>query len=188
MIARAMSTQPQAGIVSPLQLAKKNARWRGQIAISDFERLGGMLRQTSLVEEGLVDVCLEFSAIDRTSCRVTGRVDAEVEIDCQSCLEAVRVVIAAQVDFTTAQTAEQAQEIAATAEPYVLEGETVSVAQLIEDDLLLSLPTRGCEVFDECPRRPTLTYPVDGAELEIEIGPEKQNPFAVLAQLKQRED
>jgi len=192
MIARAMSTQPQAGIVSPLQLAKKNARWRGQVAISDLERLGEMLRQNSPDPKGVVDVRLAFSAIDRTSCRVTGTADADVEIECQSCLEAVRVRIAAQIDFTTARSAQQAKEIAATAEPYVLEGETISVAQLIEDDLLLSLPGRGCEVFDECLRRPVLAYPAPGTATGSEAldrtGQEKQNPFAVLAELKRRDD
>ena len=67
-----------------------------------------------------------------------------------------------------------------------------SVAQLIEDDLLLSLPGRGCEVFDECPRRPVLAYPAPGTATGSEAldrtGQEKQNPFAVLAELKRRDD
>lgn len=181
MIARAMATEPSTGTVFPLQLAKKNARWRGEIAVDDFERLGDLVTTT-----GPVRAALRFAPIDRASCRVTGSVELEVEVECQTCLERVPVSLALDMDFRVVRTERDAQTTATFAEPFLLVDESIRVADLIEDDLVLGLPTRGCGSSGPCPRQPPLAYPA--APVDATPGTDGANPFAGLAVLKHHEE
>ena len=181
MIARAMSTQTPASTVSPLQMAKKNARWRGEMALSSFARLGEMLAASNSVA-----VDLHFSLTDGGICRVVGSARVNARFECQSCLELVPGEVVATIDFRVVSSEQQARETAHSAEPFLMEGDVISVAELVEDDLLLSLPTRGCDPSGPCPNRPGYRYavPDEGDCSETET----TNPFAVLSKLKQRDD
>lgn len=181
MIARAMSTQTPASTVFPLQMAKKNARWRGEIALSSFARLGELL-----AANGPVAVDLRFTLTDGGICQVVGSARVNARFECQSCLELVPGEVVVTIDFRVVGSEQQAQETAHSAEPFLLEGDVVSVAELIEDDLLLSLPTRGCDPSAPCPNRPGYRYaaPDEGDRSKTET----TNPFAVLSQLEQRDD
>ncbi len=185
MIARAMSTQPPAGTVFPLQLAKRNAHWSGELALSAFARLGGLL-----VAEGPVAVELEFEAIDRSSCRVVGSAAVDVVLECQACLEDVPRRVHATIDYRVVRSEAEAQEVATSADPFLMRGESVAVAELVEDDLLMSLPIRGCEAGSPCPNRPQLEYPADAdaASGADDTGAAPGNPFAVLESLRRQQD
>jgi uncharacterized protein len=181
MIARAMSTQAPASTVSPLQMAKKNARWRGEMALSSFARLGDLLTVSNPVA-----VDLHFSLTDGGICRVVGSARVSARFECQSCLEMVPGEVVASIDFRVVSSEQQARETAHSAEPFLMEGNLVSVAELVEDDLLLSLPTRGCDPSAPCPNRPGYRYAGPDARDCGET--ETTNPFAVLSRLKQRDD
>ena len=128
MIARAMSTQAPASAVSPLQMAKKNARWRGEMALSSFARLGDLLAASSSVA-----VDLHFSLTDGGICRVVGSARVNARFECQSCLELVPGEVVASIDFRVVSSEQQARETAHSAEPFLMEGDLISIAELIED-------------------------------------------------------
>jgi uncharacterized protein len=176
-----MSTQAPASTVFPLQMAKNNARWCGEIALSSFARLRELL-----VAKDAVAVDLLFSPTDGGICRVVGSAKVNARFECQSCLEIVSGEVVANVDFRVVGTEQQAQATAQSAEPFLLKGDAVSVVDLIEDDLLLSLPTRGCEPSAPCANRPEYRYA--GHDEEDRDGVETTNPFAVLSELKHRDD
>ncbi len=112
MIARAMSTQAPASTVSPLQMAKKNARWRGEMALSSFARLGDLLGVSNSVA-----VDLHFSLTDGGICRVVGSARVNARFECQSCLELVPGEVVASIDFRVVSSEQQARETAHSAEP-----------------------------------------------------------------------
>jgi uncharacterized protein len=184
MIARAMSTHAPASTVYPQQLAKNNARWRGEIALSSFARLGELLEANDPIA-----VDLKFSLTDEGTCKVVGTAKVDARFECQSCLEVVPREIVALIDFRVVSSEQQARQTAHSAEPFLMRSDSVSIAELIEDDLLLSLPTRGCELSAPCPNRPEFHYPGPSEQnQENPGGAESTNPFAVLSELKHRDD
>jgi len=69
-----------------------------------------------------------------------------------------------------------------------VEGDSVAIGDIVEDELLLVLPERLCEALP-CPHAPAVSFPAEGAdagaEHNVETSPNAgQNPFGVLAALK----
>jgi len=77
-----------------------------------------------------------------------------------------------------------AQQFADEFESFVSTDDEVPVIDLIEDDLILALPSQVCEAYDACPNRVELSYPADDAASDANDA--RTNPFAALADLKNR--
>jgi uncharacterized protein len=122
-----------------------------------------------------VDVELSFVRDEQGRCRVRGTVDGELSLECQRCLEPVARRVHTDIDLCVVASEHAAQQIEPDLNPFVLEGGEATLATLVEDDVLLSLPVRVCELGDDCPLRPTLDYPAPDAPQES-----RQNPFAAL--------
>ena len=104
-----------------------------------------------------------------------GTLSVPVLLDCQRCLEAVPVDLG--TDFAVVAVTSEADAARLATRGDVLELETCepTLAELIEDELILALPQRPCARRD-CEKAPPLAYPP-----ETERG---DNPFGALAALK----
>ena len=72
------------------------------------------------------------------------------------------------------------------ADVMVAGGAEISVAQIVEDELLLSLPERLC-TSTPCERLPVLAYPAESSDGDVQDRAEpaeEDNPFSVLRSLK----
>ena len=79
---------------------------------------------------------------------------------------------------------EQAAQLPNRYEPLMAEAE-IDLWQLVEEELLLFLPSYSYHGDTECGRQVGLAVQDDGLLVGREIdGPEKQNPFDILASLK----
>ena len=74
----------------------------------------------------------------------------------------------------------------------VADGSVVTLAQIVEDEILLNLPERLC-TSEPCERAPELAYPAEsalaasenkGAPADADATAREDNPFSVLADLK----
>ncbi len=184
MIARAMSAQPQPYAVEPFHLARQRGNWRGRIRLSQFQRLAQLLAPVDPAaptseadgEEAVVAVQLSFFQDEQRRTHVTGEVHTQVYLSCQRCLQAVPRPIDVQLALCLVRGEDRAQSLDAELEPFVLDGDTVLVADLIEDELILALPELVCQDRN-CPSMPAMRYPAGESEAELEQG---DNPFAVL--------
>ncbi len=176
---RAMSNPARTDVVQPQKLARQNGRWQGQVALAECERFAALVGRADDAE---VDVRLGFSQDEQGHCRLTGHARADVLVECGRCLLPQRVSLDVGIDLCIVATDAEAAELTGALDTYVLAADEVSVAALIEDDLILGLPHRVCERRDECPHRPVLEYGTDEAVGE----PETNNPFAALAQWRAR--
>jgi uncharacterized protein len=161
-------------------LARKRGLFTGEIPIAAFPRLGPLV-----LGDASVSVKLAFTRDDKGRCRVVGQVTLAPTLQCQRCLEPVERGLDVRIDLCVVTSDAQAAEIADELEAFVLSEDDVSIVDLIEDDLLLALPSQVCESYDECPNRPDLSYPADDAGSN-EMEPARPNPFGVLAGLKNR--
>jgi uncharacterized protein len=176
-----MSTQARTDVVSPYELARTRGQFSGEIAVAAFPRLRSLV-----LGDGSVSVDLEFTRDDDGRCRVEGPVAVTVRLECQRCLEGVPRSLQVAVSLCVVRSDEQAADIGEDIEPFVLPDDEVSIVDLIEDDLLLALPSQVCVAYEECPNRPELSYPAGGNDPDDETEPDQPNPFAVLARLKNR--
>lgn len=162
--------------VSPLRLAQTRERLRGEIPLSEMPRLeaatGG--------QPGTVSVDLSFGRDEDGLYGIAGQVSADVELTCQRCLGALHHRLAAEVALGIITAEEQAVNLPEHYEPLLVKDERVVLAELVEDELLLGLPS--------FPRHDDAACAAVPAKPEPEKGEKRPNPFAVLARLKKRDE
>ncbi len=161
--------------LSPRDLARNNRRWRGSVPISLFERLAQEL--TTDCES--VDVQLAFSLDENGHVRMQGQAVVAADVACHRCAEFVSTTICAEIDARIVRTEERARDLVPEADVIVVTDNPVDVSELIEDDLIMSIPWRVCENQIACENL------VDDAQAG-ESADTTQKPFANLRELLKR--
>ena len=178
MIPRLMQQTPlPLEKISPWRMAAENGSLDGLLAQAALPRLAAELNQA----EGLVTVALT-TGIDGQSVRfIKGVLRTDVELICQRCLGVLRLPLEVTVSLGLVRNETEIDRLPDEYEPLLIaEGGSLTVADLIEDELLLALPQiprhddgRECAAHSQV--RPDLLEP-DLAQ---------RQPFAVLASLFQ---
>ena len=161
-------------VVDPFEMADRCADFGGRIPAVAFARLRELL-------EGVddVDVELRFSRNAEGRCEVVGHASFAGKANCHWCLEPVDVFVTAEVNLYVVASEIEASELGGAHDTHLLEeGSTTPIVALIEDDLILALPSRAC-TDEACPRRPEVAFPADDAEAQ-----DQEKPFEILAKLK----
>ena len=127
---------------------------------------------------GAVSVLLQFGHDEEGRKLLSGSLDAEVQMLCQRCLEAMPVVVSSSFQLLVLETAQAAEN--ADAEAVFLENGQLEVLKLIEDELIISLPLVPAHEDAECSTELNNVR----SSLQRSAGPERNNPFSVLAALK----
>ena len=219
MIAPAMNTRPQETLLYR-DLARQQAQISRQIGLEALPRLKELLADVQDVDlpqdparEGAdemataFDVALRFGTSDQGSCRVEGELTGAVLLSCHRCAEVLSHPLEATFSCLIAESEAIANSLiekgraggdsVPAEDVLVADGSVVTVAQIVEDEILLNLPERLC-TSEPCERAPELAYPADSglesaATGETESGSEsagddasgrEDNPFSVLADLK----
>ena len=170
-------------LINPVSFSERGKTLSGIIEISELARLSDVLVDKS----GKVEINFSFSKEGRVP-TIQGEIKTNLILKCQSCLESLDWPVNASIKLGIVQSLEQADRLASDCEPLMLETEKISLNDLVEDELLLALPdfprhkkkcvdeSNGIEdVFET-------TQKNDEAELE------SNNPFSVLAKLKNTGD
>ena len=115
---------------------------------------------------------LAFGVGDEGGIAINGTLGATVVVDCQRCLDAIAVEL--RSEFSVVAVANEADAVRLAHRSDLLEVESLepTLAEVIEDELILMLPMRPCERRD-CDRAPALAYPPEARY--------KRNPFESLA-------
>lgn len=163
---------PSARLINPWRLADAGTSVRGDIPVSSMARLTSLLQNDS----GSATYELLFARDEQSQPVITGRVVAEVQVICQRCLEPMSLKLASEVAIGVVDSAEAAS--AWETDAVVVEDDQLSVAGLVEDELILVLAPAPVHAAGEC-RPPGYAGAAgpDGAE-------SGDGPFAALAELK----
>ncbi len=167
-------------IIEPLHLADKRGELKGQIPVKSLSRIAELLFDDS----GSVTVELFFGREGHLP-KIEGRIQTVLQLKCQSCLQAIEWTVDNVVRLGIVKTVDQANRLAEDYEPLLVEVETMRLSDLIEDELLLSLPTypkheHNCFVAN--PDNNNTNTPTRDAQ------PTRENPFSILAKLKNTGD
>jgi len=175
---------PLPKYIDPLHLVDKRGALKGQIPLSNLNRLADLLFDDS----GIVAVELFFQREGRLA-TIEGRFETVLVLKCQNCLAGLAWPVNCEVKLGIVTTIEQADKLPEAYEPLMLEGETMLLKELVEDELLLVLPTfpkhpHSC--FDKA------FFETDAQANKVILKDDKtssrENPFSILANLKNTGD
>ena len=181
MIARAMNTRPDERLAYR-ELAKRGARVTRRLNLSELTRLAEFVAGVAAA----VEVDLHFVLDAEDTVRVQGVASVVLELECHRCAEVTGYSLGSEFDLAIVADEAAASRVSDSGDVLVVDGPGVSVAQVIEDELLLALPDQLCRT-SRCDRLPPMAYPAleAGEETAQEVSP---GPFAVLEQLKGESD
>jgi len=161
-------------LIDPLLFAERRSVLTGAIKIAAFERLSEMV----LAKDGDVQVDVHFSKQGRQAL-VSGTIKAALELECQSCLQAMPWPIDVSFRLGVVASVQEADMLEIDCEPLLLDGETVSLIALIEDEILLALPDYPKHGYECVAKRSS-----KDADFDDQNQAETHNQFSVLAKLK----
>ena len=170
-MARALSP-PLPKTIKPLELAAREGRLEGALALRDCPRLAALGAADG---GGDVVVALQFArnGAERPAC--TGSVEVALMLTCQRCLDQVLISVKGEVqaEFVTGDGEPQAEGF----EAVNLDEETLSLSDFVEDEVLLALPFAPTHEAGGCV--------IEEAYKEVEAEPSQARvkPFAQLRDL-----
>jgi len=153
--------------IDPLEFAEKKRRIVGSIPLNKMERI----RDRVLNGEGEAKVDLEFKKEGRRAV-VSGGVEADLKLECQCCLEPLDWPVRSEVHLGVVSSIDEGNLLPEPLEPLLLdETGVVDLVDIVQDELLLATPS--------IPQHSHCASPKTETDADS-----RENPFAVLAQLK----
>ncbi len=138
------------------------------------------LRDQLVSDAGNITAKLEFGNSVGFDC-LKGSVSARLLVECQRCLQPVEIELSGRFKFALIKSEDELELLPEEFEPLMLEAEEQSIIDLIEDELLLSLPMvtvheNACSNY--------MTKQNKLVKQAIKTEREAAHPFAALKALK----
>ncbi len=157
---------------------ERNRILEGVYPISAMPRLCDVLTSS----DGFVKVKLEFGdSVGFASLK--GKVSATLMTQCQRCLQPMAIKVCGHFKFALVNSDDDSELLPEEFEPYLLDGEEQSVIDIIEDELLLSIPMvtvheTACSDFMNAQDE------AGGVREKMQAEKEASHPFAALQAMK----
>lgn len=155
-----------------LKQAERSVSLTGSYPLALLDRLGAVLSGT----HGELNARLNFGSKAGFHC-LQGTVEANLRLTCQRCMEPMDHRVSSSFKFGLVLDEEEINDLPAEFEPYLIEGDEQSIIDLLEDELLLSLPIAATHQ-KECSEF------LRKHDEQRQIEKEASSPFAVLKGLK----
>lgn len=159
--------------VDPQRLARAGTLLEGSLPLARFSRLAEAVRDT----DGEVHLHLAFHRNPGEPVRVAGDFSFVARLVCQACLAPADVSLAGEINLLLPGAGEKGSSYAGRADRddvFLMEGPTAALVDLLEDDLILSLP-----MAPRC-RKPECAAGVQYSSPEVQS---EVRPFAALKSL-----
>jgi uncharacterized protein len=129
--------------------------------------------------EGELEVSLELGRDEDGTRYLAGSVQGRLVLLCQRCLEPMEYPLDVTFRLGLVHSQEQSQGLSDRYEPLLITGEPASLAEIITDEVLLALPIVPLHGGTSTCRPPVRDH-------QTPANSQRENPFAVLAKLKQK--
>ncbi len=129
-------SEPSSELVHAYRMARDGSSRRGIIEVSRMSRLAPLLCN----DQGTVRFELDFRLDSQSRPLMTGRVQATLELICQRCLEPMSLDLDLELRLGIVRSDEEAVALREDYEPLILSTDSVSLATVVEDELILGLP------------------------------------------------
>ncbi len=165
-------TAPLPEYVEPVRLARAGTLIEGTLSIASLPRLTADVGQ----QEGLILVRLQFALDAKAYVCITGTVKVGLALTCNRCLQRMQMPVRAKVRLGIIGSEGQSSDLPPSYEPLVLSDDTVSLIELVEDELILAMPIVPAHAPGQCRSAPNTAADEEPNE----------HPFAVLASLNEK--
>jgi uncharacterized protein len=159
--------------VKPRRLADQMKHMEGSLGADRLNRLtdvGGL--------PGPLHVVVDFDRDEQRRPRIKGQVEGSMTLQCQRCLGDVEVDVGHLFDLLVVWDLEQLKALPRDSDGMIVPEEEMLLAELIEEQVLLQLPTVALHPVGDCE-----AFELNEQE-EIPVSAsQKPNPFNVLADL-----
>jgi len=180
-----MSLGPFPERIDTLKLFARNGILAAALPLKKLPRLTDSLHDDS----GTVDVNLLFATDEHKKRILSGTLDTNVKVLCQRCLQEMQLELHCTLNLNVCNSEEELQELPDTEDGIVMEEDGLNILDVIEDELILSLPLVpahadvNCNLFLNALTQAETD--VQGKDKNSALN-DKPNPFAVLATLKDK--
>ncbi len=167
--------------IDPIGLADKNAKIEGKLPLADFKRISELLFDNN----GDILFQLNFFK-ERNLAKVDGHISGALKLKCQRCLESISWDINSNIKLGIVNSLDQVHKLPDDVEPLLVDHEEkIDLKDIVEDELLLSMPT--------IPKHQSDCTAVNLVQQNISVATEKsnltkKNPFSILADFKNLEN
>ena len=158
-----------------LAMAEAGRVLRGPVALASLERLLPAL----VSQDGELQVEMDLGRDPDGTRYLAGTIQGTVQLECQRCLEAMVLPLDLKFRLGLVQDQEAARQLPDRYEALLVTAEPARVADIVSDEVLLALPI--VPMHDDRAECRALM-----SEYQSPGGPQRENPFAVLAELKQK--
>ncbi len=166
--------------IDPLHLADKRGELKGQLPVSGLDRLADLL----FSDTGTIAVDLFFGREGRLA-KIEGQIEAVLELKCQNCLQAVQWPVKSSIKLGIVTSIDQADRLPEDYEPLLVDEGKTLLKNIIEDELLLILPTFPKHQHNCLGQKPS------NKQADFLLNEQQsptENPFSILAKLKNTGD
>ena len=141
------------------KLARRRASLEREVAAEGLVRFAALCRQSSAIR-----IHLRFRLDAKGRTQMDGRLAAEVNVQCHRCLVPASARLRSDFSVVIVRDGDEADHLGRRFAVLQVAGEEASLGELIEDELILSLPQRPC-TDAACPQAPPRTFPADAPQL-----------------------
>ncbi|MCB1843219.1 MAG: DUF177 domain-containing protein [Halioglobus sp.] len=172
-----MLSEPLPATLDVRKAAARGVSVKGVIQPSDLSRFRELLAD----DKGSIAVDMAFNKDDQEHYVIGLDIRADVTVTCQRCLQSMPLHVHAVNSLGVVWTDSQAATLPGHLEPLIVEEPPCNLWEVVEEELMLALPTFSYHDTEEC-RRGTLAFTDEAPDEPAPV--DKPNPFDVLVQLK----
>lgn len=167
--------------VDPFRLAAKEEQLQGSIPLKQMKRLISALSS----DEGDVFIDVVFSVdINRVS-QLRGQIKTDAKLICQRCMGEMELPIALDFELAFVRSEAEMERLPEGYETTLIEDTPIMLSDIIEDEILLALPSIPKHLDDHCSSDNVAEDWNSQQANETNTENVKQdNPFDILASLK----
>ncbi|MBF0218433.1 MAG: DUF177 domain-containing protein [Gammaproteobacteria bacterium] len=160
--------------IDPYRYAENRRQLAGELSLAALPRLLDATADPERSLDGRVAVMIECSIDNEGYHTLQGVARCQVALTCQRCLEPVNYPLEAEFSLALVRNSEAAAALPSHYEPLLVEGKVITLAEMVEDELLLALPMIARH------QSACLALPQEAADAG-----KKEHPFAQLQRLKE---
>ena len=166
--------------IDPFRLAEARRLLKGEIPLTQMKRLLPLL----VSDTGVVQVSLEFGIDSMDVVNLTGDIQADLALICQRCLEPMAWPLQLNLALAFIRPDEDETGIPGPYEPYVVDTLPIRLTDMIEDEIILALPSIPRHELTECSASKWIQDDETAANESAKVEEQRDNPFSVLADTK----
>jgi uncharacterized protein len=164
--------------VSPWKACDQQLVFSQEVKLSEFERLTNEL----LENQGVIMVDVAFGRNIDNLAVLTGKITGQLVIQCQRCLLPMELAVDFEMNLALVRAiTDETHELDSIYDVFEIEDDQICLKDVIEDELFLQIPQVPMHTEPSC-----VIETEFGDESVEAAAEEKENPFAVLASLKDK--